>query len=195
MMTRIRFDKSMLGPVFALLCAPVLAADPASGTISPANPEITYTVPATPLPNLSGLITDEYSCDATNPCDEFALSVEVPGSYASTHVIRVAAATDVEYADVDLQVSDEQGNVVYLERDNPPQQPVLFMIPESGNFTVQVVPGTPHNGASARLSLEANSALKVDGPGSADGAAGALSWALLAVLAVAGRGRRRAIVA
>ncbi|HUP92298.1 MAG TPA: hypothetical protein VM074_08630 [Solimonas sp.] len=143
--------------VLAAAC-PLHAATPPSGTISPNSKELSYTVPAAPVANASGLTGTAYTCDATNPCDEFELTVDLPADYPAQNPkdrIRVAAAADVETADIDLQIADEAGNVVYLQRDNPPSQPTIAFTPSGGSHKlfVQVTPGTPHSGAHVTITL------------------------------------------
>ena len=141
-----------------LLGVSAQAATPESGTLSESNPRLEYTFPAAPLANASGAVETNYMCDATFPCDEFALTIDLPADYLDKHpdaYVFVEAATDEANLDIDLQVSDEAGNVVYNYRDNPPAQPSLPMYPAGGvqKFVVQVVPGTPHTGGKAAVTL------------------------------------------
>jgi serine protease AprX len=142
---------------FILSAVPALGADPSSGTISASSPELTYRFPAS-LANSSGLVETNYTCDELNPCDEFALTVSLPADYATTHPndrIRVAAATDNQFDDIDLQIADRDGNVLYNKRDNPPDQPTITFAPAGGTeeFIVQVTPGTAHGGGSVTITL------------------------------------------
>jgi len=64
---------------------------PAGGTLSPANPQITYTggpflVPTNASDNAAGPVT----CDSgANPCEDFNLTIDVPQSYKDTHTTDV----------------------------------------------------------------------------------------------------------
>jgi hypothetical protein len=194
----------MSRPIRTLLCAlmllPVVAqsATPDSGTLSPTNLELKYTVGPAPLPNASGLNglvpggDPNYVCDTTNPCDEFALTLDLPADFLDQYPdtsVHVAAATDVEDFDIDLQVSDDKG-VVASYRDNPPAQPSLSIFPAAGgtsHYVVQVVPGTPHTGASATVTLIPGDSVK-SGPLAM---AGALDGAALLLLAAFAGLRRR----
>jgi hypothetical protein len=187
----------LAGAALALLSGNALAADPESGTVSEAAPELTYTFPLAPVANVSGLLglvpgqSPNYTCDAVNPCDEFALTLDLPADYLETYPdaqVRVAAATDEKDLDIDLQVSDESGNVVYITRDNPPEQPTVLIIPKGGveKFIVQVAHGTPHTGGSTLIRLEPGDAAK---SGTLFG--GALNAGLLISLAGLGLLRRR----
>jgi hypothetical protein len=176
----------------AAACAnAALAATPDNGAISESNPKIEYTFPAAPVPNASGAATTNYTCDLADPCDEFALTLDLPSDYMDKHpnaTVHVEAAADVAEFDIDLQVSDDKGNVIYIHRDNPPDQPSLDIFPLGGteHFVVQVVPGTPHTGGKAAITLN---------PGDAKSAGllglGALNLVLLAPLALLALARRK----
>ena len=179
-----------------LACFGAQAADPASGTLSPDSTELTYTVPPAPLLNLSGLtnLSGDYTCDATNPCDEYELTIDLPEGFMAENrktKVSVAAATSVEYFDIDLQISDDKGNVAYIQRDNPPAQPTITFVPKDGvvKYTVQVAPGSPHAGAGVTIKLLTKKA----GEGDADSAAGGAFGlgGLLALLGLALPGLRR----
>lgn len=172
--------------VLAGLPSASFAATPDMGTLSEANPRLEYTFPVAPLANASGLAETNYTCDATFPCDEYALTLDLPADYIERFpdaYVYVEAATSEPNLDIDLQVSDEAGNVVYNYRDNPPAQPALPMYPSGGvqKFIVQVVPGTPHTGGTASITL-------VPGEEASKGLlfAGGLGLNLLGVLAAAG---------
>ena len=58
----------------------------AAATISPANPKINFTggpflIPTNASDNAAGPVT----CDQTQPCEDFNLTVDFPQSYLSTH--------------------------------------------------------------------------------------------------------------
>lgn len=149
---------TIAGCLLASLSFSSPAATPDTGTLSEANPRLEYTFPAAPLANVSGLAETNYTCDATFPCDEYALTIDLPADYLERYpdaYVYVEAATSESNLDIDLQVSDEAGNVVYNYRDNPPAQPALPMYPNGGvqKFIVQVVPGTPHTGGTASITL------------------------------------------
>lgn len=148
-----------------VVSAPGRAADPASGTVSPEAPELTYTFPLAPVANVSGLTglatsTEAYECTEPQfPCDEFELTIALPADFMTTHpdaLVRVSAATTDTNLDIDLQIEDESGTVKYIVRDNPPEQPTARILPAGGTekFTVQVTHGTPHTGGSVTVRLE-----------------------------------------
>ncbi|MFL6542525.1 MAG: hypothetical protein ACJ8I9_05115, partial [Chthoniobacterales bacterium] len=62
------------------------AASPANGTLSPSNPQLTYTggpftVPTNRTDSAGGPVT----CDQADPCDDFNLTTNIPQSYISSH--------------------------------------------------------------------------------------------------------------
>ena len=148
-----------------LLALPAFAATPESGTISEANLQLKYTFPVAPMANASGLLglapgqSQNYSCDSINPCDEFALTLDLPADYLEQYPdasISVAAATSEADLDIDLQIANQAGEVVYIQRDNPPAQPTIIFFPVGGveKFVVQVTHGTPHTGGSVTVTLQ-----------------------------------------
>lgn len=145
-----------------LLSAPATAATPESGTLSfdggEASAPLVYNTGPMPLLNSSGLLETNYTCDALNPCDHFELTIDLPADFATTHPawrIEVVTTAIPAAADIDLQVSDLDGNVVYNVRDNPPAQPRLIIQPKGGKETliVQIVPGTSVPDATATIRL------------------------------------------
>src|SRR5687767_12018906 len=146
----IRAAGSLLGVL--IVGGSALAADPPSGTLSPDQPELTYTVPPQPLPNASGAAGD-YVCDATSPCDDFALTVALPADWATTHPndrVRIDAVAIPEVADIDMYLLDPEGEKIQQSRSNPPTQESIAFAPGSGTseFTVRIFPGTPGGGAN-----------------------------------------------
>ncbi len=154
-----------LALTLGLFVLPANAATPDAGTISASAPELSYTFPMAPLANASGLTSQvpgeslNYTCDAANPCDEFALTIDLPADYLEQFpdaAIKVAAATSNQDLDIDLQITNAAGEVVYLQRDNPPAQPTIILFPVGGveKFTVQVAHGTPHTGGNVTITLQ-----------------------------------------
>lgn len=125
--------------LMAALFAPFVAqaATPASGTLSPATPELNYTYGPNAISNPSG--TAELTCQ--NPvlaCDAYALTVDVPaGSPAMTMTISTSwtAATD----DYDVYLLNEQG--VEAGSAAGSANPETFTVPAvSGTYAVRIVP-------------------------------------------------------
>src|SRR5690348_10400283 len=62
------------------------ATTPTNGILSPSNREITFTggpfvVPTNSSDNASGPVT----CDSTNPCEDFGLTVDIDQTYKDAH--------------------------------------------------------------------------------------------------------------
>src|SRR3954470_415369 len=65
------------------------ASTPSSGTLSPANPLLTYDAGPFNVPNQSplglGQLDTGPRCDAADPCDSYVLTVNLPTGYAAAH--------------------------------------------------------------------------------------------------------------
>ncbi|HUS23434.1 MAG TPA: exo-alpha-sialidase [Candidatus Binatia bacterium] len=128
-----------------LIAAPaVFAASPDAGTLSGASPSITYSAGPFAVPN-SSLNDDANHPDCTapaNPCDDFALTVDVPPDYAITHprdLIRVVAQWAVNNDAFFLYLLDAQGNVLLSSQSG--NDPNSLSYPAApGTYTVRLVP-------------------------------------------------------
>ncbi|HKQ52471.1 MAG TPA: fibronectin type III domain-containing protein [Pyrinomonadaceae bacterium] len=109
------------------------AADPASGTLSPATPTLTYTGGPNLVSNPSGQAGD---VDCVNlPCDDFALTINVPAGYENTHQVRIVVSWPIPAEDYDLQVTGIGSS------GNTPGTPEVVVGPAvSGSHTVRVIP-------------------------------------------------------
>ncbi|HVF34613.1 MAG TPA: PKD domain-containing protein [Candidatus Saccharimonadia bacterium] len=128
-----------LASALGLLCAAgtLLAATPPSGTLSVANPTLTFT---------SGPHTGENveaDCEA-NPCDEYALTVDLPPDYATTNPSALITV-ELEYTvpgDLDLRLLDGTDTQV-ADSGEPPGLPEYMDIPAGSGtrpYTVVVIP-------------------------------------------------------
>lgn len=87
-----------LGLLGAVLAMVSVATTPPSGTLSPANREITFTggpflIATNSTDNAPGPVT----CDAANPCEDFSLTIDIPQSYKDSHpndVVRIVISWD-----------------------------------------------------------------------------------------------------
>src|ERR1051326_5836714 len=83
------FAAFLLCAAGALLAMRSFAADPDNGTITPVNPKITYTagpffvINATPIPEVDA--GPRCNGNPGQPCDDFALTVDLPAGYAAAH--------------------------------------------------------------------------------------------------------------
>jgi hypothetical protein len=135
-----------------------LAANPASGTLSVANPTLTYTTGPNLVSNPTGTVA--LDC-ATLPCDEYALSVDVPAAYEDTHQVRIHISWSSPVEDYDLNVSNVGSS------GNSPGVPETVIAPaRSGSYTVQVVPYAVHGGNfTGTITLEEKPAPPAGGGG------------------------------
>ena len=171
----------IIGLGILLAASGSLAATPAEGTLSLDSTKLDYSTGLMPIPNVNQDLSGAYVCDATHPCDDYTLTVDLPDKFGETNKkakITIAAAATPEYADIDLQVNDEDGKLTALQRDNPPAQPTVTFKPKPGIhlYHVHVVPGTPIPDAAVTITLDPGPTTK---SGSANPLAGAFNFALL----------------
>ncbi len=109
------------------------AANPASGTLSVANPTLTYTGGPNLVSNPSAQ-AGEVDC-VNLPCDEYALTINVPAAYENTHQVRINVSWPIPAEDYDLQVTGIGSS------GNAPGTPEVVIGPAvSGAHTVRVIP-------------------------------------------------------
>jgi len=123
------------------------AANPASGTLSVANPTVTYTGGPNLISNPSG--TAKLNC-VDLPCDNYALTIDLPASYEETHQVRINISWTSPVEDYDLNVSSVGSS------GNSPGIPETVIAPaKSGAYTIQVVPFAVHGGTfTGTITLE-----------------------------------------
>jgi hypothetical protein len=134
-----------LAAIFSLLASLVVigaqAATPSSGTLSTTNPSLSYSAGPFVVANVSGT-AGEIICDATLPCDEFALTVSVPAGYEANNNMTVKVEWPNKVADFDLYVLDANGAEIKAAAST--NDPEVVVIPAAtGNYTVRVVPYAP----------------------------------------------------
>jgi PKD repeat protein len=126
-----------LGCALAAMCFGATAATPSSGTLSVGTPTLTFT---------SGPHTEsnpDADCEA-GPCDEYALTVDLPPDYAATNpnaLITFELEYDVQ-GDLDLRLLDQAGTEV-TDSGEPPGLPEYMDIPAGSGtrpYTVVVIP-------------------------------------------------------
>jgi hypothetical protein len=135
----------------SLLASVAQAASPAAGTLSPANPSITFS---------SGPFAAGNNSDAANPtcigsglpvtsavdCDDFALTVDVPADYRKTHprdLIFVNVLWTIQNFDAyGLYLLDASGAVIDYQRTE--RDPVTISVPAAGGtYTIRIIPLQP----------------------------------------------------
>ncbi|HVT35234.1 MAG TPA: sialidase family protein [Nevskiaceae bacterium] len=130
-----------------LLAAAAHAATPANGTLSPAQPQLTYSSG----PFVAGNATAQTSpgnptCqNPALPCDDFALTLSLPADYAATHpraLVTVstywAVTNQIAY---NLYLLDATGKVLnYVATGNDPVTLSLPAGSSTQNYTLRIVP-------------------------------------------------------
>lgn len=138
------------GAVFAAIAAfvasglssPAGASDPTSGTVSDTQPSRSWVGGPFVVPNVTAQAGDQPLCDAPDSCDDYALTVDTPAGYGSNHNLTVKVSWPVAAADFDVYLLDQQGNVVSTAASSADPE-VLIVPPDSGTYTVRVVPFAP----------------------------------------------------
>lgn len=143
-----------------VLCGSVQAADPASGTLSEAAPELSYTSGPFVASNPSATATGEPVCaDPVQPCDDYALTVELPAGFAAAHPtaeIRISVAWDVATDDLDAYTYDADGAQVQSSASSA--NPEVMVIPVTDGatlYTVRIVPFAV-TGSTATTTIQLN---------------------------------------
>lgn len=127
------------------------AANPSSGTLSVANPTLTYTAGPFAISNPSGT-AGEVQCNAQFPCDEYALTVNVPAGYDNTHSIKVTTTYNAPDTDYDLYIRQGAMEVASAASSSNPE--VALFDATSGSYTVRNVPYAVAGGSiSVRIEL------------------------------------------
>ena len=123
--------------VLALFAPALFAAEPPAGTLSVANPTLTFTSGPHAESN------PDSDCEA-GPCDEYALTIDLPPDYATTNP-NALVTFELEYdvqGDLDLRLLDGDGNQV-TDSGEPPGLPEYMEIPAGSGtrpYTVVVIP-------------------------------------------------------
>jgi hypothetical protein len=81
-----------------LLALVTFAVTPTSGTLSPSNPEVTYTGgPFVGVTNPSDNAAGPVTCDEADPCEDFGLTIDIPQTYKDAHpndVVKIEISWD-----------------------------------------------------------------------------------------------------
>lgn len=127
----------------AILALPsVQAADPASGTLSPAAPELSYNSGAYVVPAAAT------GCSAPASCDDYALTVDLPADYDLQHAadrIRIEAVMGNPAADYDLTLLNADGSEAATSGGINGETEVIDIPAGAGlrNFTIRLTPYAP----------------------------------------------------
>ncbi|MBV9404913.1 MAG: hypothetical protein JO211_06185, partial [Acidobacteriaceae bacterium] len=142
-----RQTKNRIGllAIAVFVAVSVKAGTPSSGTITDAQPTVTYAAGPFLVPNVTDNVNSTPTCDNTVPaeqCDTFALTVNVAASDAQTKHITVSISFPISAGEFDVFVFDSNGNLV--GSDTAGGEPSVATIPAtSGNYTVVVDPWNP----------------------------------------------------
>ena len=92
-----------------------VASTPSSGTLTDANPTLTYTAGPFAVPNVTDNVSGTPICDNTTPaeqCDTFNLNVNVSASDATTKRIKITISFPISAGEFDVFVFDAKGNLL-----------------------------------------------------------------------------------
>ncbi len=116
----------------------VAAANPASGTVSEASPEINWTgaiMPANPD------LLNSPRCNGTDTCDNFALTIQPPAAAYGPYIVEVRLLPqgdwDLEIYNPDGKYRTSSGNGVYAA------EIVTLFNPPAGTYRIAAFPFTP----------------------------------------------------
>ncbi|HEX8774401.1 MAG TPA: Calx-beta domain-containing protein [Pyrinomonadaceae bacterium] len=137
-----------LGGLGVGLTRMVLAGTPSSGTLSPANPLITYTGGPFPVSNPSSPIGENPPVCAPGTCDEFALKVTIPaGSTTDYSVVVTIDWTDsgtttqgAPNSDYDLYIYKSDGVTKVGQGPGTVKPEVAVFQAFPGDYIIKVVP-------------------------------------------------------
>jgi len=122
-----------------------MASTPSSGTLTDANPKLTYSAGPFAIPNVTDNVSGTPTCDTTIPaeqCDTFQLTVAVTAGDASSKRIKVTISFPIAAGEFDVFVFDSSGNVI--GSDTAGGEPSVATIPAiSGTYAVVVDPWNP----------------------------------------------------
>ncbi len=132
-----QLNHAFYGLFLGLVGLTAQAATPASGTLSPSTPELTYTYGPNAISNPSG--TAQFTClGPALPCDAYALTIELPAgvpAYKVTIETSWTAASD-DY-DLYLLNSEDVETAASAGSTNPEK---VEIVATAGTYTVRVVP-------------------------------------------------------
>src|SRR5439155_8175451 len=111
--------------------APDAPSPAASGTLSPANPTITYT--DTLITNTSGSVLGAPVCTVPNTCSDFTLTVN-DQSVAATKEILIEGTWSPPQNDFDMFIEDTNGNVIASNLQTANPSAIILPVPADGTI-------------------------------------------------------------
>src|SRR6266480_1080847 len=118
-------------PVTTSPTAPDAPSPAASGTLSPANPTITYT--DTLITNTSGSVFGAPVCTVPNTCSDFTLTVNAQ-SVAATKEILIEGTWSPPQNDFDMFIEDTNGNVIASNLQTANPSAIILPVPADGTI-------------------------------------------------------------
>lgn len=117
------------------------AANPSGGTLTTGSGPLTYSGGPFVVPNASAQANGTPICNAALPCDDFALTINVPAGTDTTKQIKVNVQWPVSSADFDVYIL--QGSTVVATAASSSDPEVAFLPAVSAAYTIRVVPFAP----------------------------------------------------
>lgn len=115
------------------------AADPSSGTLSVATPNLTYESGPFLVSNPSAQAAGEPICsDPEQPCDDYTLTVNVPASFENTHNVVITTIWDNAPEDYDIYLYEGATQVKSAASSSDPE--IMTVNAKPGTYTVRIVP-------------------------------------------------------
>jgi len=131
--------------LLAMLIGGSRAATPPSGTLTPDQPQLSYTAGPFFVDNDTIQVSDPPICDTpATPCDTYVLHVSLPDDYLTNNPdrrIRIQILWENNANDFDLYVFDEEGRLAGRS-DSSADPESVFLLPRPGDhdYLVEVVP-------------------------------------------------------
>ncbi len=156
----------MKNPIIAalglLFAAPLFAATPESGTLTPEEDTIEYGGGPFVISNITGQAGDPECQNPVLPCDDFSLTVELPEDFIGTYpsaLVRVVIGLDSPVSgtpdDYDLYLLNADGSIIG-QSTSPTADEAVSVLADPGvnEYTVRVVPFTAvASGYAAKVDL------------------------------------------
>ncbi|HEX6500141.1 MAG TPA: sialidase family protein [Micromonosporaceae bacterium] len=149
--------------VATAVTVPADAATPTTGSVSSTSPSTQWTGGPFAVPNATAT-AGALTCGTATPCDDYGLTVDVPGGYDAGNDLKVSVSWPNSAADFDVYLLDSTGTVVG-EAASSADPETLVVPPIAGRYTVRVVPFNPLGQSySASASLVAKPTGPAPGP-------------------------------
>jgi hypothetical protein len=139
------------------------AATPGAGTVSSTSPAASWTGGPFVVPNATAT-TGTLACNAAAPCDDYALTVDVPAGYDAGNDLKIKVSWPNSAADFDVYLYDSAGTEVGQAASTADPE-TLVVPPVAGQYTVRIVPFAPLGESySATAQLAPKPAAPAPGP-------------------------------